>query len=262
MEFAVSAVVLIVLLLPGFILQTAYTRGFWRWNSPTSARSLTEQIPVGVVLASVLHGLWTSLCALMGRPIDFSAVMMLLLGSYGPYNIYFDRVISGLTRSPSRVFAYFSTLYLASAFLGYLFHWLVRRYALDRKSYFLRFNNPWFYLLTGEITEFGEVEEDYGEISAVYLTTIVHHTGKDYLYRGVVNDFFFDKAGNLDRVLLTLAVRRDLSDDREPDVEFSPDELDERYYDIEGDYLVLRYSEMSTLNVDYIFVTPADAEAT
>jgi|SRR6185295_16596964 len=63
MEFAVSAIFILVLLLPGFILQSAYTKGLWRWNSPTSAWTLTEQIPAAVVLASVLHVLWATLAA-------------------------------------------------------------------------------------------------------------------------------------------------------------------------------------------------------
>ena len=29
---------------------------------------------------------------------------------------------------------------------------------------------------------------------------------------------------------------------------------------IEGDYFVLRYSEMSTINLDYVFVTPESEE--
>jgi hypothetical protein len=94
----------------------------------------------------------------------------------------------------------------------------------------------------------------------VLLTTVVHHNAADWLYIGVIADFFFDKSGDLDRVLLRLVDRRQLADDQKP---VSETDADDRYYHIEGDYFVLRYSEMTTINIDYIFVTPeTDLEST
>ena len=252
MEFAVSAILLLILLLPGFILQSAYTKGFWRWNSPTSARSLTEQVPAAVVLSSIMHAVWTSFSALVGYPVNFQAVAMLLLGSYGYDETHFESSLNALTNNPFKVFFYFISLYAVSALLGYLCHWIVRKQGWDRSTRILRFNNQWFYLLSGEITEFKESPEGFAEISGVVLNTVVHHQEADWLYVGVIADFFFDKAGSLDRVLLTSVERRKLSDDINADA----DDPDEKYYDIEGDYFVLRYSEMSTINIDYIFVTP------
>ena len=156
MEFAFSAILLIVILLPGFILQSAYTKGFWRWNSPTSPRSLTEQIPAAVVLSSVLHALWAPLSAKAGYPISLDAVVMLLLGSYGHEESRFAFTVSAFTNNPYKVFFYFNSLYAISALLGYVSHWFVRRQAWDRSTRILRFNNQWYYLLTGEVTEFTE----------------------------------------------------------------------------------------------------------
>lgn len=259
MEFAVSAILLLILLLPGFILQSAYTKGFWRWNSPTSARSLTEQIPAAVVLSSILHAIWATLSGTIGYPVNLDAVAMLLLGSYGHEETHFNVTVSALTTNPYKVFLYFVSLYAVSALLGYMSHWIVRERGWDRSTRILRFNNQWFYLLTGEITEFREAQEEFPEIAGVLLTTVVHHQQQDWLYIGVIADFFFDKSGALDRVLMTSVERRKLSEDKKTDEEIDPDQ---RYYDIEGDYFVLRYSEMSTINIDYIFVTPeTDAES-
>jgi hypothetical protein len=252
MEFAVSAIFLLILLLPGFILQSAYTKGFWRWNSPTSARSLTEQIPAAVVLAGILHGAWTAIAARIGYPINLDAVVMLLLGTYGHDETHFDATLAALTGNPYKVFFYFLTLYSASGMLGYVSHWVVRARGWDRSTQILRFNNPWFYLLTGQITQFQESREDWDQIAGVVLTAVVHHQKEDWVYIGVIEDFFFDKSGDLDRVLLTLVQRRNLSADQELGGDI---DSDDRYYHIEGDYFVLRYSEMSTMNLDYIFVT-------
>ena len=255
MEFAVSAIFLLILLLPGFILQTAYTKGFWRWNSPTSARSLTERVPAGIILASVLHLAWTTAAAVIGYSVNLRAVFMLLTGTYGHDEVHFDTALIAFTDNPYKVFFYFASLNLASALIGYAAHAAVRRFGLDRKTRVLRFNNQWFYLLSGEITQFKGSPDIDQEIDGVLLTTIVHHTDGDYLYRGLVADFFFDRDGSLDRVLLTLPARRKLADDRKTEEIGSP-ESEARYYDIEGDYFVVKYSEMSTLNVDYLFVIP------
>jgi hypothetical protein len=126
MEFAVSAIILLILLLPGFILQSAYSKGFWRWNSPTSTRTLTEQIPAAVVLASVLHALWATLAASLGLPVNLNAMVMLLTGSYGHDEIYFDTTVRALTGHPYKVFVYFISLYCMSALVGYVAHWVVR----------------------------------------------------------------------------------------------------------------------------------------
>ncbi len=258
MEFAVSAVFLIVLLLPGFILQTAYAKGFWRWNSPTSTRSLTEQIPAGIIIASILHAAWAGVSLLFGYRVDFKSVAMLLTGSYGNDSAHFEAALNALTDNPYKIFFYFISLYSVAATIGYVAHSFVRKQRLDRRTRVLRFNNQWFYLLTGEITQFKESAETYPEVDGVFLNTIVHHEDGDYLYRGLVADFFFDKDGNLDRVLLRLVARRRLSNDRKPGEDPTPYEPDERYYEIEGDFFVLRYSEMSTINIDYIFVTPEE----
>lgn len=252
MEFAVSAVFLLVLLLPGFILQSSYTKGFWRWNSPSPARSLTEQIPAAIVLSGILHASWAMLAWWLGEPINLNAVVMLLLGAYGHDETYFEATLAALTRSPYRVFFYFMSLYAAAALLGYISHWVVRRKKWDRSTRILRFNNHWFYLLTGELTQFGEYPAGFDKISGVTLTAIVHHQKDDWLYIGLIEDFFFDKSGDLDRVLLSLVTRRKLTDDLNSGEETL---AEEDYYHIEGDYFVIRYSEMITMNLDYIFVT-------
>jgi hypothetical protein len=58
--------------------------------------------------------------------------------------------------------------------------------------------------------------------------------------------------------VLTDAHRRRLVDDLEdavPPSHVGPSEPDERYYEIRGDFLVLRSTEIRTLNLDYFAVT-------
>jgi hypothetical protein len=103
-------------------------------------------------------------------------------------------------------------------------------------------------------------------VDGVYFSAVVDHASGSYLYRGIVYDFTFDRDGSLDTIVLTDAHRRRLTDDREesdPTPPVGPAQPDQRYYEIRGDFLVLRYAEIRTLNLDYFAVTlEEDAQAT
>jgi hypothetical protein len=102
----------------------------------------------------------------------------------------------------------------------------------------------------------------------VAIGAVVSLGGTAYLYTGVLVEYFLDDQGQLNRLVLTSAGRRPLSEDAlqasEPgpsdwlEIEGSlgegapPAVTDERFYPIEGDYFVLRYSEVLTLNVRYL----------
>ena len=76
-----------------------------------------------------------------------------------------------------------------------------------------------------------------------------------YLYTGVLVEYFLDDQGQLNRLVLASAARRPLSDDQASESGADPDQsqaYEERFYPIEGDYFVLRYSEVLTLNVRYL----------
>lgn len=95
----------------------------------------------------------------------------------------------------------------------------------------------------------------------ISVSAIVEVAGQAYLYHGFLDEYFTDKDGQLDRIVLTATERRRIEQDRaiekpiqsagenEPDV--GPQDVAVRFYPITGDYFVLRYSEIITLNIHY-----------
>jgi hypothetical protein len=153
------------------------------------------------------------------------------------------------------------SLYAAAGVAGNLGHRAVRRLRLDHLTKTFRFDNYWYYMLTGEVLDFRENAGEGRSVDGVYFSAVVDHASGSYLYRGIVSDFTFDRDGALDTIVLTDAHRRKLADDRqegEPSTRVGPAEPDERYYEIRGDFLVLRYAEIRTLNLDYFAVTLAE----
>lgn len=263
MNLVLPALILLLLLLPGAIFLYAYSRGFWIWNSPVTFSSYIDQIAPSIVIALFLHSIWASFLSLFGITFDWASVLRLLLNSYGKDNQYFDVTIKAVTDQPISVILYLLSLYMLAVILGYSGHWLVRRTKLDRKSKFFRFRNEWYYLLSGEVMEFGELGGRPPQIDGVYLSAVVQHNDADYLYRGIVTDFSYSKEGQLDRVILTLAHRRLLKEDRSPENarSLSPHyEDDERYYTIEGHYFILYRSEMETINLEYVTIAKEEQE--
>lgn len=127
---------------------------------------------------------------------------------------------------------------------------IISRHRLDRADAILspifRFHQaPWYYLLTGADFKAGE------EPDLIFVSAIVE-LGKDaVLYLGVLDEFYVDADGQLDRLVLQNVARRPIGADKKP-TERDADLTENRFYDVDGDSFVLRYSEAITLNIQYV----------
>jgi hypothetical protein len=264
MSFAFPALLVFLLVLPGIILRYSYARGPWGWASPTSLRRVSEELAYGVAFALVLHALWLVLVRELGFKPDVDSMFLLLIGNFGEGDRYLEHVLTEVSRAYPWVAGYLVSLYGTAAVAGNLGHRAVRRLRLDHHTKTFRFDNYWYYMLTGEVLNFRENASEGRRVDGVYVSAVVDHASGSYLYRGIVSDFTFDRDGRLDTIVLADAHRRRLVDDREegaPRPGVGPSVPDERYYEIRGDFLVLRYAELRTLNLDYFTVTLEESPA-
>lgn len=264
MSFAFPALLVFLLVLPGIILRYSYARGPWGWASPTSMRRVSEELAYGVAFALVLHVVWLLLVRRLGFEPDVDSMLLLLVGNFGEGSRHLERVVGSVSGHYPGVAAYLVSLYGAAAVAGNVGHRAVRRLKLDHHTKTFRFDNYWYYMLTGEVLLFRENAGEYRRVDGVYLSAVVDHASGSYLYRGIVSDFTFDRDGALDTIVLADAHRRRLVDDRAetgPPAGVGPSAPDARYYEIRGDFLVLRYAELRTLNLDYFAVTLEESAA-
>jgi hypothetical protein len=261
MSFAFPALLVFLLVLPGIILRYSYARGPWGWASPTSMRRVSEELAYGVAFALVAHAVWLALVRALGFAPDVEAMIMLLVGDFGDRSGELARVVASIADHYTGVAGYLVSLYAAAGIAGNLGHRAVRRLKLDHRTKTFRFDNYWYYMLTGEVLDFRENAGEGRAVDGVYVSAVVDHASGSFLYRGIVTDFTFDRDGTLDTIVLTDAHRRRLEADRqdqEPPAQVGPAEPDERYYEIRGDFLVLHRAELRTLNLDYFSVTLED----
>ena len=262
MNIAVPALFVFLLVLPGIVLRYAYLKGSFA-SSPFRVGSFADEFSYGVFWALVLHILWGYAVIRLGFGIDYRSATMLLLGNYGKDQVGFSTALNALTNRPERVAGYFVGLNAVAGAFGYLSHVAVRWFRLDRKFRPLRFANDWYYLMRGEVLQFRD-RDDWTDdkIFQVWVSAVLEQGEKTFLYKGLVQAFYFDKEGQLDRVILSDAMRRELAQDRKPGEVRKVPYDDERYYNIEGQSFVLKYSEIETLNFEYILfrLAPDDAQ--
>ena len=134
---------------------------------------------------------------------------------------------------------------------------LVRRFKWDRRTRWLRFDNEWHYLLTGEILETNDMPaiirlEKAKRIDLVFVDALVKLDDGDILYSGILAGYELGSDGGLRTLYLHSAQRKQLS---------TPSEASTAtYYPIEGDLLTLPYEQLANLNVSY-FIDEQDAQA-
>lgn len=82
----------------------------------------------------------------------------------------------------------------------------------------------------------------------------VVEVGKDaFLYVGVLDEFYVDADGQLDRLVLQGVARRPIATDKPAPAATDVERVAQsRFYDVDGDSFVLRYSETITLNIQYV----------
>jgi len=251
---AFQALAIFALALPGIILKNTYRNGFF-WDRPRQDVQITEEVAYSLVLACCLHAVFVPIVSRFFWPIDLQAVVALLLGQFGKDSQLLGRAIASVTAHPDRVFAYFVSLYAVSGALGYGAHGIVRALHLDRHTRFLRFDHRWHYLLRGEIAEFPESDVEVPEtFDAISIACIADTAAGTFLYVGVLDAFYFNKAGDLDLLVLSGAFRRLVDPLREQTVDQQPE-----YYFIDADYLYLKYDELRNVSIRYA-ILPSDEE--
>lgn len=247
MNLALPTLIVFIVLLPGFIFRSGLKR-VERISIDFSpfGRVATE----GVIWAILLHLIWLMLSYfLFSRKFD---------------PVVFLNILSSVPASQSKAsleagseFSWISTYFISLLLISFVLPAVIRsaisKFRLDRDgtlfSSIFRFHDaPWYYLLTG-----ADFEVD-SQPDLIKVSAIVEVAKEAVLYVGVLNDFYFDADGQLDRLILQNVSRRPVSSDKLLDSIQGP-QIEERFYPIDGDNFVLRYGEAITLNIQYIKLT-------
>jgi len=240
MNFALPAILLFLIVLPGFMFRS---RLKLVEQTSLDASPFGRVVAGGVLWAITLHIIWLCVAYALGWTLRTDALIGLLSSSAQLQ----AAAVAAVAATPLRILSYFLSLYAFALAVPMAVRWSISRWRLDRAdapfaSLFRFYEAPWYYLLTG-----ADFDEPPGGVS---VAAVVDVGGQPYLYVGILVNFFFDSGGQLDRLVLESVARRPLSRDKIVDDDLVTGDR-QRFYDVEGTYFVLRYSEIVTLNVKY-----------
>lgn len=239
MNVALPALIVFLLVLPGFIARS---------QIKLAEREKLDYSPFGAIVAegliwsAVLHAIWLAACALFGRVLDVG----ILLGLLSSHPALQATAVARVSAESGQIACYFATQLLAATVATSNVRRLITRWRLDRADsplgWLFRFRRaPWYYLLSGADFSKDEVPD------LISIAAVVDVAGEPVLYVGSLANYYFDTEGRLDRLVLEAVERRPLGADKNGE---SADA--ERFYRIDGDYFVIRYEQVISLNVRYV----------
>lgn len=261
MGIAISLIFAIALILPGILFNYYLRKGTWK--SPVVLQSFQNELAIGVLYSIAIHllllGLVDYFCS-----IQYDIIFQIFFESYSELS---DSEMEKVYKSVYHILGYFLLSYITAILAGVLLFILIRKTRSDLVFQDFKFSNEWHYYFSGEARVFAMEKPTYRDISrflkqpidGVYLSFTLSKNAEEYLYWGLLYEYYFDKKGQLDKLVLTEVSRRRLSDDK-PDTDEVLDSDDEgpfsggdrRFYFIRGEYLVVNYSGIRDLNIEYL----------
>jgi hypothetical protein len=254
LNIAFPAVLIILLALPGVI--------FNRYRSVSgrfrSQRQILDELLPSLGAATVAHLAGISVCYLIsgwtGLRVDFEAVLLLVAGRLGEQSNSVE-AIKAASCHPLAVFSYFFSLLLACYCAGWLDgklrvwrHGPVRAltvFSAEDESQARRFA-AWARILSTDLPD--------SEIACTTIVASLTVGSKSYLYAGLLRKVFWNEStGEPEWLQLWSTLRRDIAADGDPAAK-TPD----RWYEVEGESFMIRFSEVGTLNLIYTAIEESD----
>lgn len=238
MNVAFPALLIFLLILPGLIFNSTFYK---IENTPLTYVPFTSKTIISAVVTLILHTLGLLILTYFtNHPLNAWPLLTLISGAQGKE---YSAVLSSLNMSQILFFAlYLLIIYFLAFICGYAVRSLIVKWRWDRLSVF-EIDSPWYYLFKG-------YDWEDGNPGGVQIAAILEMGGSCFLYVGILEKFFLNVDGNIDRLVLTNAMRREIKNDKKPNE--SETDLLKRFYPIDGNYFVLKYSEVKNLNVQFL----------
>jgi hypothetical protein len=246
-NIALPAVVVLLFILPGLILLRVRKKPTHGVSYiPPEPKALSSEAALAICYAILFHVVYYMLANVcLGGLARFSsqfrdveiqpnAVMMLLMGKYGPADEHFDWTLNALTTHPFLISIYFLGLYGLAALVAYWKGEWWDNYLSSKGIY------PTHETRVREWKEFFENQEKEG--FDTLATVVVEMAGNAYLFMGIVHKIYFSQTTReLDRLVLVRTSKK-LIDPGNPNTPIT---------EVFGEKFAIAISELKTINVLY-----------
>lgn len=253
MNFLFTTVLVLLLVAPGLAFFRAYHSGKFsiRYSNLTLTDQVFRSIAPGLTVQVLLFWLINNF-EIFPYKVKLDTLGLLLLGAKE------DKSTRDVFNSISSHLGLILLYYISTVILGVLSGWGLRRFIrwqkLDRRFLWLRYDNRWYYLLSGELVETPEAPEelklkDAKHIDFVFVDILVKLEKSNVLYSGILGGYDLGQDGGLDNVHLIGCQRKNLTQHNleDEEVQLTTNE----YYPVAGDLLIIPYVQMLNINITY-----------
>jgi hypothetical protein len=266
MNILLGALILALLLLPGFIFRMGYLA------KPFASKSFNSSF-VEELLFSLLPAFIIQVCGYLivehFKGVNERTFLLLIINS--------DKsVLHNFTGGEIGLFALYLLVVCGCAVaLGFGLRYIALRTRLHLQYSLFRIYNEWQIYFDGFILDYPDEPGERKDVMQKWLDVLVENKNGSYIYSGFLNEYVLAKDDTLSRIYLTAVRRRRLEDDLvEPadNGDHSPEgvgesevnydepnaaanqknvQLDKRYYFMPGDYFMIPGSEIKSINITY-----------
>ncbi len=263
MNILFGALLLALLLLPGFIFRMGYLAKPFASKSFNS--SFVEELLFSLLPAFILQVGGYAIVETW-RSVDEKRFYLLLINS--------DKAAS-LPISKTDILQFSVYLLLVSTcalVLGFCLRLAALRTRLHLRYSLFRIYNEWQVFFDGIILDYPGKSGNWKAVSESWLDVLVENKHGALIYSGFLEDYVLGKDDTLSRIYLSAVRRRRLEDDipqaqapelagpendvvdyNEPDTiaDEETEKMDARYYFMPGNYFMIPGSEIKSINITY-----------
>ncbi|MCP9235857.1 DUF6338 family protein [Lewinella sp. JB7] len=241
MNFAVGALFIILLLLPGIAFRYAYIRSHSIRRSLNF--SLLSEAVIMLFTALLLHSAGMAVVRLLGHDPNLHLIYLLSTGG-DLQTVDYDDFESGYH---GFVF-YLLLICAAAATIGYLLQQLVIRAGYEKEHKALQVFNDWDRYFSGYVL----THEQRRRLHFIRVDLLVDGGGKLVVYTGALDAYTLNSEQNIDQLFISGAIRRGnlkITGSRDQPWQPSPHTT----YEMKGDYLAVPFSQVRNLNIVYVY---------
>jgi hypothetical protein len=243
MSFALSTVLLFLIVVPGLVARFCYFT--YPFSNDARAMDLLTEVFWSVVPGFGLQFAWVKLVeGITSWRISFPIIGELLIGIKDDNAREISRIMDNIHSHIWPIVIYQLLLILASGGFGFLLKRIVLKFSLDTKFRFLRFSNKWYYILSGRILDMDDSPSSSMDVTIIGIDLLCKVGNEVIIYTGQLVNYYLNNSGDLDAVIIKYPFRRKFVDDNAPDKQ-------EAYYEIPSDFMYIPYRDVVNVNINY-----------
>jgi hypothetical protein len=242
MNLALSAIILIILLLPGAISIKAYYSSF-KVKKSNIAIPFNDLIIKGLAISFLLHSAGLSLLHLFNQQINLLLLYNMIAGRELAFTD--TQLLSSFLQ-----FSVYNTVLIVFAWgAAKLFKNYVGKKKIDINYYSFRNTNYWYYVFSARYLEGKSVPGEQRDTDLIFLDIL---TTADIIYSGLLLDFNYSPEKDaLENIILNSTAKRAYQPSAEEKEQY-PEHTTGSPSRVEGDAFIIPMSLIRNINITYI----------